>query len=483
MKSAQRQKKILIVDDDEDDFFLTSEYILLIPGPKPVVDWSYNYHDALQKMLSQHYDIYFVDYRLGIKTGMDLLHDAVANGCEAPIVLLTGKGTQEIDIKAMENGAYDYLIKSELNVEKLERCIRYSLERASSIQALKANERRYRSIFEKSKDVVFISTPGYEILDINYAATELLDYESDEFLGKDLFSFIKGENDRAYFSDALDEMGEFYDFEADIVSKSGEIKNCIVSASVEINNNGERYIQGIIHDNTIRKKAEKNARQSEKLAATGRLVRTLAHEVRNPLNNINLSIEQLQQQINNDKEAELYLDIVQRNCKRIGNLITELLDSSRLSTQMNQERHSLTEIVDKAINSAIDRLTLKHITLQVYYPEKACFVMLDAEKIQMAFLNIIINAIEAMDEGNGVLTISIKCFSEEYFVEIADNGCGISEEHMLQLFEPYFTSKRNGMGLGLASSLNIIQSHNAHIDVKSEPGVGTTFIIAFTKAP
>ena len=219
------------------------------------------------------------------------------------------------------------------------------------------------------------------------------------------------------------------------------------------------------------------------MAATSRLVRTLAHEVRNPLNNINLSIEQLQQQINNDKDAELYLDIVQRNCKRIGNLITELLDSSRLSTQMNQERHSLTEIVDKAINSAIDRLTLKHIKLQVYYPEKACFVMLDAEKIQMAFLNIIINAIEAMDEGNGVLTISIKCFSEEYFVEIADNGCGISEEHMLQLFEPYFTSKRNGMGLGLASSLNIIQSHNAHIDVKSEPGVGTTFIIAFTKAP
>ena len=157
----------------------------------------------------------------------------------------------------MESGAYDYLIKSELNSEKLERCIRYSLERASSIQALKANERRYRSIFEKSKDVVFTATPNFEILDINYAATELLDYELEEFQGTDLFSLFKGENERIYFSDILNEIGEFYDYEVDLVSKNSDIKNCIISASVEINNNGEKYIQGIIHDNTSRKKSRK----------------------------------------------------------------------------------------------------------------------------------------------------------------------------------------------------------------------------------
>ncbi len=476
------QKKILIVDDDEDDFFITSEYINSIPGFSPIVDWSYNYNDALKKMLSKSYDIYFVDYRLGIKTGMDLLHDAIESGCEAPIVLLTGKGTQEIDIKAMESGAYDYLIKSELNSEKLERCIRYSLERASSIQALKANEKRYRSIFEKSKDVVFITTPSFVILDINYAATELLDYELEEMLGKDLFSFFKGQNERIYFSDVLDELGEFYDYEADLVSKNNEIKNCIISASVEMDNNGENYIQGIIHDNTSRKKADKSARQAEKMAATSRLVRTLAHEVRNPLNNINLSIEQLLQQAAGQNDMTLYMEIVQRNSKRIGDLITELLDSSRVSSQMNMEKHSLTTVMDEAIGSAIDRMTLKHIDLEVSYPEKDCFVMMDAEKIKLAFLNIIINAVEAMEEGKGILKIKIKSFSEEYFVEIEDNGSGISEENMHRLFEPYFTSKRNGMGLGLASTLNIIQSHNGHIDVKSEVGVGTTFLIGFKTA-
>ncbi len=481
MNKQNQEKKILIVDDDEDDFFITSEYIKSIPFNHFTVDWSYNYNDALKKLVSNEYDIYFVDYRLGIKTGMDLLNDAIGSGCEAPIILLTGKGTQEIDVKAMESGAYDYLIKSELNTEKLERCIRYSLERAASIQALKANERRYRSIFEKSKDVVFITSTDFKIAEINYAATELLDYELDELINRDIFSLFKNKSDRTYFADILNEIGEFYDYEVDILSKNGEIRNCIISASIEINNNGDKYVQGIIHDNTSRKKAEKTSLQAEKLAATGRLVRTLAHEVRNPLNNINLSIEQLIQQAS-DEDSKLYLDIVQRNGKRIGDLITELLNSARLSSQISLHKVSLQSTMDGAIAAAIDRMTLKRIDLQVSYPETDCFVLLDPEKIQLAFLNIIINAIEAMDAETGILKIIIYTIEGEHSVEIIDNGNGISEENMSKLFEPYFTSKRNGMGLGLASTLNIIQSHNAHIDVKSELNKGTSFIIGFKKA-
>lgn len=481
MNKQNREKKILIVDDDEDDFFITSEYIKNIPSNHFTVDWSYNYNDALKKLVSNEYDIYFVDYRLGIKTGMDLLDDAIKRGCEAPIILLTGKGTQEIDIRAMESGAYDYLIKSELNTEKLERCIRYSLERAASIQALKANERRYRSIFEKSKDVVFITNTDFKITEINYAATELLNYELEELLNRDIFSLFKNKSVRTYFSDVLNEIGEFYDYEVDLLSQNAEIKNCIISASMEINNNGEKYIQGIIHDNTSRKKAEKSSLQAEKLAATGRLVRTLAHEVRNPLNNINLSIEQLIQQAIDD-DAKLYLDIVQRNGKRIGDLITELLNSARLSSQISLQKISLQSAMDNAISAAIDRMTLKRIDLQVSYPKEDCFVLLDPEKIQLAFLNIIINAVEAMEEEVGILKIVIHTSEDEHFVEIIDNGSGISEENMSRLFEPYFTSKRNGMGLGLASTLNIIQSHNAHIDVTSEVNKGTSFIIGFKKA-
>jgi PAS domain S-box-containing protein len=480
MNNNQELKRILIVDDDEDDFFITSDYIRSIPGQKFQVNWSYNYADALQKLISNSYDIFFVDYRLGVKTGMDLLTDAIARGCEVPIILLTGKGTQEIDVKAMESGAYDYLIKSELNTEKLERCIRYSLERASSIRALKVNERKYRAMFEKSKDVVFITSSDFKIVDINYAATELLEYELKDLLNKDLPSLFNNPLSKIYYTNILNQLGELNDFEVDLLAKSQEIRNCIISASSEMNNNGEKYVQGIIHDNTARKKAEKTALQAEKLAATGRLVRTLAHEVRNPLNNINLSIEQLMQQSLND-DLKLYLDIVQRNGKRISDLITELLNSSRLSSQINLQKASLQSVMDMAISAAIDRITLKRIELVISYPKQEIFALIDEEKLKLAFLNIIINAIEAMEENTGTLTITIYKEDEENFVEVTDNGSGISEENMQRLFEPYFTSKRNGMGLGLASTLNIIQSHNAHIDVDSTVGKGTSFIIGFKK--
>ena len=140
-----------------------------------------------------------------------------------------------------------------------------------------------------------------------------------------------------------------------------------------------------------------------------------------------------------------------------------------------------TPTMDAAIAAAIDRITLKRINLNVSYSKKDCCSLIDPEKIQLAFLNIIINAVEAMEEESGNLHITIYHADEANFVDITDTGSGISEENMQRLFEPYFTSKRNGMGLGLASTLNIIQSHNANIDVKSEEGQGTSFIISFKK--
>ncbi len=128
--------KVLIVDDDEDDFFITSDLISQIKDNNFKIDWCYNYNQAIDLIKSQSYNIYFVDYRLGIKTGLDLLKEAYKIQCEQPIVLLTGKGNKLIDVEAMQTGATDYLIKSELSVDKLERCIRYSLERANSLKKI-----------------------------------------------------------------------------------------------------------------------------------------------------------------------------------------------------------------------------------------------------------------------------------------------------------------------------------------------------------
>lgn len=471
-----------MVEGNEQLCSKTDGYIKQIPNRKFHVDCTYKFEDALEKMKGNEYDVYFVDYILGDKDGLELLSQAIGSGCYSPVILLTTEGNRDMDIRAMEIGAYDYIIKSDLNTENLERCIRYSLERAHTLHALMDSERKYRSIFEKAKDVVFLATEDFKIIDINYAITELLEYDQEELLLGEFSIFFNKSRDYKLLLNALDEFGEYSGFQTDLVTKRGEIKNCIISASFEINNDGITYLQVIIHDNTSRKRSEKGSLQAEKLAATGRLVRTLAHEVRNPLNNINLSIEQLTHQLTGDADAAMYLDIVQRNAKRIGDLITELLDSSRVDLQMISSKGALQHVLDKALDAASDRLTLKNIEFEINYPPKPAYIIMDEERLKMAFLNIIINAIEAMDDTKNKLSISIRDLGDVYQVFIKDTGIGIAEDNMHKLFEPYFTSKRNGMGLGLANTFSIIQSHNAQVEVQSTLGKGTEFVIEFQKA-
>ena len=174
-------------------FFITSEYIRQIEEYDLVIDWCYKFSDAVQHLKGHAYDIYFVDYRLGAKTGLDFLREAVKAKVEEPIILLTGKGNKEVDIEAMQMGATDYLIKTDLTVDKLERCIRYSLERTAYLKALRANERKYRSIFELSKDAVFIADKSLAFRDFNQATSELLSYPKEELINRTIYEFIPDE--------------------------------------------------------------------------------------------------------------------------------------------------------------------------------------------------------------------------------------------------------------------------------------------------
>ena len=115
MKSPVR---ILIVDDDEDDFFIIREYIDKIEGQEFEIDWCNKYSEAVKKICEARHHLYFIDYRLNAKTGLELIQEAVKNNCEEPFILLTGNGNRLIDLQAMESGAVDYLVKGELGTEK-----------------------------------------------------------------------------------------------------------------------------------------------------------------------------------------------------------------------------------------------------------------------------------------------------------------------------------------------------------------------------
>ncbi|MBD0333294.1 MAG: PAS domain S-box protein, partial [Chitinophagaceae bacterium] len=471
MDSSKPAIRILIVDDDEDDFLITSEYLRQIEEYQLTINWAYRFTDAVELLKKNAYDIYFVDYRLGAKTGLDFLQEALKFGCEEPIVLLTGKGNKGVDIEAMQAGATDYLIKTELNADKLERCIRYSLERTAHVKALRANERKYRSIFELSKDAVFTADKTLVFKDMNAATTRLLGYSKEELEHMSVYDLVFDEVNQKLLQKVLYEEGEVNDLELEIITKTGEKRICIFSLTAPLDATGHIYYQGLIHDITNIRKAEKANLLVEKLGATGRLVRTLAHEVRNPLNNINMSVEQLANETVSD-EAPVFLDIIQRNSKRIGDLIAELLDTSR-PTELIFERCTLQSIMDDSISDALDRITLQRTNMQIRYCNEPCYILANKEKLKIAFLNIIINAVEAMPPISGELLIDIETTGAIHTVTIKDNGCGIPEEYVSRLFEPYFTSKRNGMGLGLAATLNILQSHKAHIDVTSVVNQGT----------
>jgi len=215
---------------------------------------------------------------------------------------------------------------------------------------------------------------------------------------------------------------------------------------------------------------------SEKFAATGRIARTIAHEVRNPLTNINLATCQLKTDIPATDENMNYLfDIIDRNSNRINKLISDLLQTTKFS-ELTFTSISVNDLLEETLLMAKDRIDLNKISIERNYAADIR-INVDREKIKLAFLNIIINAIEATEANKGVLKISTGIQQHFCVIDITDNGIGMDENSLTKLFEPYFTSKPKGNGLGLANTQNIIFNHKGTINVSSTLGKGTTFII------
>jgi PAS domain S-box-containing protein len=464
--------RLLVIEDDDDDFFIFSELVNSIPGYSFIIDRAKIYPEALEKICMEEHDLYFLDYFLGEKNGLDLLADARVKNCSGPVILLTGAMSRQIDLKAVELGVVDYLSKSELTEEKLERCIRYSLERNATLKALHASERKYRSIFENSKDLIFLADINFALEELNYAASDLFS------TGINIFTRFSDPELARRLEEALRTSGKIENTEVEINTLTEEKRNFILSVFRETDLPGQLYYQGIMRDITQAKKIEKASRQIERLESSAALLRTLAHEIRNPLTTIRLSVEYLRDDL---KEQTELLQMIERNLQRIEGLITELLNSARPGSIVPQKT-VLQNLLDQASALAEDRVSLKRIRVNKEYPPDAAYIMADPEKLIIALVNIIINAVESMSEGLGSLDLGVFVEKDKYIVHIKDNGTGISAENLGKIFEPYFTSKSNGFGLGLSSSMNILRSHGANVDVESEPGKGTTFYIGFSKA-
>jgi len=472
--------RIAIIDDDEDDYSIIADYINDIEGSNFIIEWCNDYDQAIRKIRERSYDIYFVDYRLGKHTGLELLKEVNSHESGDPIVLLTGKGNKDIDVKAMEGGATDYLVKSELNTEKLERCIRYSLDRATNLKELKARENKYRNLFENSRDAIFIADQHLEFKEVNHAATLLFSSSRGNLLNNTLYDFIKNKSQQKQVVELFQEKNNVRNLEIEIESKKHEMKSCLLSLTFLEAYPDEKLVHGILHDITSIKKAELANLHSQKLAANERLIQILAHEIRNPLNNISLSLEQLSTQSEMTEDSQYLIGIMQRNSTRINKIIKELLDQTK-PIELDFQNHSLQEMLDESISMTSDRINLQQINLKKSYPDVPAEIKADKSKLIIAFNNILVNAVEAIENGNGELAISITATPDNYLVSIKDNGKGIPEQYLTKLFEPFFTLKQKGVGLGLSATYSIVQSHQGNIQVNSQLNKGTTFLISFGK--
>lgn len=473
--------KVLLIEDDEDDVLLVREYLAEVQNFEFEVFWEPNLALARKKMIEGDFQIFLIDYRLGGENGLDLVKYMQEQGVLTPSIVLTGHGDLKIDIDASSSGAADYLVKTDLNSSMLERSIRYALSQSRIIRELDEKEKKYRTLFERSIDPIFLTTDQLMLMDVNNSFIKFFGYS--DIGGSPIAAIFANGEDYDYFQTALKENGQIRDFEVVLVTDAAEKKTCLLNCVfIPDQALGFSCYQGIIHDLTLRKQAENDMLIAERLSLTGKIARSIAHEVRNPLTNLNLALDQLREELPADNEsAKLYSDIIERNANRIEQLVGEMLNSSK-PKQLNLQLTAVHEIMDDTISLAIDRIKLNQIELRTHYDDNLPRILVDKEKIRVALLNIIINAVEAMIPGKGVLQINAYVTNTILTIAISDNGKGIETSDLGKLFDPFFTGKQSGMGLGLTSTKNILNSHSARIDVKSELNKGTIFYINFKLA-
>ncbi len=228
------------------------------------------------------------------------------------------------------------------------------------------------------------------------------------------------------------------------------------------------------------KKSKSYIRRADRLASLGALTAGLAHEIRNPLVAIKTLTQLLPERLEDEEFRNHFLNIAAGEVDRISTLVSELLDFARPSPP---------KLAFEDINGILDGMILlvsteskkKHILIDKQYAQDLPFVKVDREQIKQVFLNVLLNAIEATTE-NGQITVKTRSFlkpgGEAYLqTEFKDNGCGIPQEYLEDIFNPFYTTKTTGSGLGLSISNQIVQDHKGYIDVESRVNQGTSFFI------
>lgn len=345
---------------------------------------------------------------------------------------------------------------------------------------LRESEGKYRESINLANDAIFtLDADTAQIIDSNKKAEELTGYVKNELSQKKIWEIVP-EYDREKTRElwtVINTTGSGMLDNIDYQHIDGRLTPTSISASV-IEYGKRKMIQWICRDITERKRMELQLIQAERLAAVGELAAGVAHEVNNPLGGLQNFVKMMKKEPGNISQNQEFLDLMSEGLKRIEVIVKQLMAFSRpYSTHMSN--HSLNEIVENSLRFVDHRIKEIGILLEKILSSDLPEIYGDADNISQVIINIIVNALDSMQNG-GKLTIQTGyCDFQLTSIQVAitDTGSGIPEEILNKIFNPFFTTKEMGSGLGLAISKRIIDDHNGNIVVKSKLGEGTTFYV------
>lgn len=436
-------------------------------------------HESDLNTAIQHLtDLIFLFEDLDDPDGLNWLERLRAQFHYIPVILIARKGDQRTAITAMKAGVDDYIFKRELKPEVVERSIQYCLEKTAHHKEIEEQNSILQTFFQHTSDAVFITDRNWNLKSFNskFDQTFLNDSKA---IGKDIRKIFKHDKLGKLIHD-FDEKEEDLDEELSLNVSGIDRQYRVRFTRIPIED-GSFSIIGSLLDITLSKRAETERREIEKVQLTHRMARILAHEVRNPLTNIHLSIDHLQEEMAGNDDHDLYLDIIQRNVKRIDKLIDTLLQSSK-PFELDAKPTIVREVLDHAFANIKDRVELLNVEFIQHFPEKDTQWMLDPEKLELALVNLMTNALEALAEvETPKLMLMGLVKDDELVIQVKDNGKGMEEEVKDQLFDAFFTARKGGMGLGMTTVKAIVNAHKGSISLFSKPGEGTTFELRFPK--
>lgn len=240
--------RILLIDDEQSAYLMTQAMLGSLDHFPTTLEWAATYEEGLGKLLEGGYDVFLVDYFLDDRTGLDLLAEARDRAIRVPMIMLTGKGSRDVDLQAMETGASDYLVKGKIDPDALERSIRYAVERARAAEALRDSEERHRGMFDHLPLGLYRCAPDGAFVDANPALVRMLGFPAPSVL-KDKYaaSFYLAPTDRERFLSTLRDEGELRGFESVILDTAGRPLRVRHTARAHRDGSGAiEYIEGAV---------------------------------------------------------------------------------------------------------------------------------------------------------------------------------------------------------------------------------------------